>query len=147
MIYSRRYIRAKVSMLVFFAKKGLLMLWALQKEKKTIKIRTLQNTYTSRMALGYFESLESSCLPSSLQQLRQLFVMSVDTENLLRSSQEEHRTWARLNPKSLHSSALRSRPKVMWTNCGSKMEIEIKTAAGSSPRYVSWNHSICTYRH
>ena len=83
----------KLKTLGFFAKMGCVDVVSFtERKEQTNKIQTLQNTYTSRMALGYFVSLESSCLPSSLQQLRQLFVMSVDTENLLRSSQEEHRT-------------------------------------------------------
>ena len=63
---------------------------------------------TSRMALGYFDSLDSSVLPSSVQQFLQLpeIICLSWMSNLWISSQEEHNRVGLLKPRARHSSKL-----------------------------------------
>ena len=67
-----------------------------------------RHPHTSRMAFGYLDSLDSKVLPSSVQQLLQLFVITCLSfmSNLWISSQEEHSNVGVWKPRERHSSRL-----------------------------------------
>ena len=67
-----------------------------------------RHPHTSRMAFGYFDSLDSNVLPSSVQQSLQLFVITCLSfmSNLWISSQEEQSNVGVWKPRVRHSSRL-----------------------------------------
>ena len=68
-----------------------------------------RHPHTSRMAFGYFDSLDSNVLPSSVQQSLQLFVITCLSfmSNRWISSQEEQSNVGVWKPRVRHSSRLR----------------------------------------
>ena len=69
------------------------------------------------MAFANFVSRWSSCRPSSLQHCRHDFINWLLTPKRERSSQDEQRRSAFLNPMERHSSGVKSVSPPTWANC------------------------------
>ena len=107
---------------------------------------------TSRMAFGYFDSLDSSVFPSSVQQFLQLpeIICLSWMSNLWISSQEEHNRVGLLKPRARHSSKLwiATDSITNWVNKATVVDQSImksSTTLGGQPGGVFLYRTLMVY--